>query len=195
MNLQSSLIRLDKPDYVIDCSTLASSVDVYTQIHAMGNPKMYCYAICFREGLVIKFLKIGESAPDPGTNTSPAIGERIKRQVEHFPGWDDKDYYSSHGDDFWNNTKRETKKGNLPSLTKDDLLIGVWNLDVLQYQVNFWFDNNKTLSTWVEGYLCERHKELNEGKLPILNIKDPTRNSSYRAPVLDKDIFEKVVDN
>ena len=32
MNLQSSLIRLDKPDYIIDCSTLVSSVDVYTQI-------------------------------------------------------------------------------------------------------------------------------------------------------------------
>jgi len=31
--------------------------------------------------------------------------------------------------------------------------------------------------------------------LPILNIKDPTRNSAYRAPVLNKDIFEKVVDN
>jgi hypothetical protein len=195
MNLQSSLVRLDKPDYVIDCSKLVSSVDVYTQIHAMGNPKMYCYAICFRQGLSIKFLKIGESAPDPGTNTSPAIGERIKRQVEHFPGWEDKDYYSSHGDDFWNNTKREIRKGNLPPLTKDDLLIGVWNLDILQHQVNFWFNNNKMLSTWVEGYLCERHKELNEGELPILNIKDPTRNASYRGPILDKDIWVRIVDN
>ena len=191
----SSIINLVDPDYVIECRNLKSSIEVYTQIHNLGNPKMYCYAVCFRKGLDIEFLKIGESAPDPGINTTPAIGERIKRQVEHFPGWHDKDYYSGHGNELWNNTLREIKKGNLPSLTKDDLLIGVWNLDILQHQVNFWIDHNKQFSTWVEGHLCEQYKELHEGRLPILNIKDPTRNSSYRGPILDKDNWVRVLDN
>lgn len=185
-------IELSDPDFVIECSNLKKSTDIYGLLHKYNNPKIYCYAICYRKGLIIDFIKIGESAPNPGENTSEAIGERIKRQLEHVPGWlDDPEYYSSHGSDFWQNTEREIKKGKLPNLTKDNLIVGIWNLESRIDKIPFLYENNKELSQFAEGLLCEQYKRLHNRFLPILNIKDPTRTKNYKGPKKLVSIFSK----
>jgi hypothetical protein len=186
MNLN---IDVHDPDFVIDCGMLKKSTEIYKMMHLYCNPKMYCYAICYRKGLVIDYIKIGESAPNPGSNTSEAIGERIKRQLEHFPGWKDRPYYSSHGDDLWSNVCREVNKGTLPTLTKDNILIGVWNLEAREHRINFLYEDNKEISTYAEGILCDQYKKHHNGNLPVLNIKDPTRNKSYKGPKLVKELW------
>jgi hypothetical protein len=182
-------IDLSDPDFVIDCSKITKSVDIYTIMHSYNNPKFYCYAICYRKGLLIDFIKIGESAPAPGQNTAESIGERIKRQLEHVPGWEDPPYYSEHGNDFWSNVSREINEGTLPNISKDNLLIGVWNLDAMQHRIPFLYESNKEVSLYVEGLLCKQYKKLHNGHLPILNIKDPTRNKSFLSPKLDKTLW------
>jgi len=180
-------IDMLKPDFVIECSKLKSSTEVYDLMHYY-NIKNYVYAICYRDGLHIKVLKFGESAPCPGPNTSKATGERVKRQVEHAPGWEDPDYYSSHGDDFWSNVEREIKKGNIPNLTKDNLIIGIWDIDRRKPYITHLYDSDKELTTWAEGELTRQYKEI-YGKKPILNIKDPTRNKSFKSPLLSTALF------
>jgi len=181
-------IDMFKPDFVIECNNLQSSDEIYNLMHAYNNVKNYVYAICYRNGLRFEVIKFGESAPCPGTNTAKAIGERIKRQLEHVPGWNDPDYYSSHGDDFWANLEREIKKGTIPNLTKDNLIIGVWDIDKRKANIQYLYKTNRELTTWAEGELTEQHKKF-YGKKPILNIKDPTRNKSYKGPLLPTSLF------
>jgi hypothetical protein len=185
----SLYIDMFDPDFVIDCSTIEKSIDIYNLMHKYNDPKFYCYAICYRKGLIIDFIKIGESAPSPGQQTSEAIGERIKRQLEHVPGWADPPYYSEHGNDFWSNVSREIHEGRLPTMTKNNLLVGVWNLEAREHKINFYYERNKEVSQYAEGLLCEQYKKLHNS-LPILNIKDPTRNKSYRGPKLDKNLWK-----
>jgi hypothetical protein len=182
--MSSNNFDLINPDFIIDCRDFETSASIYEYIRSFDNPKIYCYAICYRKGLSVEFLKIGESAPSPGSKTVEAIGERIKRQVEHVPGWQDPTYHSGHGDDFWSNVVREINDGNLPHLTKDDLFIGVWNIEANLHKIDFYYAKNKELSTWVEGILTEQYKQLHDRQLPILNKKDPTRNAAYREPKL-----------
>ena len=99
--MYSNIFDLINPDFIIDCRDFETSAAIYKYIRSFGNPKIYCYAICYRKGLSIEFLKIGESAPSPGDKTAESIGERIKRQLNHVPGWEgDPPYYSDHGNDF-----------------------------------------------------------------------------------------------
>jgi hypothetical protein len=188
--MYSNDFDLMNPDFVIDCREFKTSASIYDYIRSFGNPKIYCYAICYRKGLSIEFLKIGESAPSPSYKTAESIGERIKRQLNHVPGWEDPPYYSDHGNDFWSNTVREINVGNLPHLTKDDLIVGVWNIEANLHKIDFYYAKNKELSTWVEGILTEQYKKLHDRQLPILNKKDPTRNAAYRAPKLTEDLWE-----
>lgn len=183
-------IDVFNPDFVIDCSTMVTSTEIYDVMHSYNDPKMYCYAICYRKGLLIDYIKIGESAPNPGARTNEAIGERIKRQLEHFPGWEDPPHYSSHGNDLWSNVCREVVGGSLPNLTKDNILIGVWNLEAREHRINFLYEGNKEVSMYAEGLLCDQYKKFHQGNLPILNIKDPTRNKAYRGPKLDRDLWD-----
>lgn len=183
-------ITIFDPDFVIECNKLKRSTEIYEMLHSYDNPKMYCYAICYRKGLIIDFIKIGESAPNPGENTQEAIGERIKRQLEHVPGWEDPPYYSAHGSEFWKNVSREIDLGTLPSLTKDNLIIGIWNLESQIKSINFLYESNKEVSLYAEGFLCEQYKKLHNGNLPILNIKDPTRNKAFRGPKFNKELWK-----
>lgn len=183
-------IDLHDPDFVIDCSKIPKSMDIYTIIRSYNDPKMYCYAICYRKGLLIDFIKIGESAPSPGENTAEAIGERIKRQLEHVPGWEDPPYYSENGNDFWSNLSREINQGSLPHINKDNLIVGVWNLEARTHKINFLYESNKEVSTYAEGLLCAQYKQFHKGNLPILNIKDPTRNKHFIGPKLDKNLWQ-----
>lgn len=187
--MYDSIFNLRNPDIVLECRDYKTSVKLYEEIRSFGSPKIYCYAICYRSGFDIEFIKIGESAPNP-IDSEGTVGERIKRQLEHVPGWDDKPYHSSHGDDLWKNMSREINLGNLPILTKDHLMIGIWNIEAILYKIDFYYKNNKELSRYVEGVLVEQYKNLHEGKLPILNIADPTRNKDFHVPKMKKELFE-----
>jgi len=178
----NNFVSMFDPDFVIDCKDLKTSTEIYDIMRSYNNVKNYCYAICYRRGLLIDYIKFGESAPNPGSNTAEAIGERIKRQLEHVPGWDDKAYYSAHGNDFWSNVNREIQLGNLPVIDKDNLIIGVWNLDIRT--PTFIYETNKELSRIAEGELTQQYKDLHDGRLPILNIKDPTSNREFKRPKL-----------
>lgn len=184
-------IYIDNPDFIITCSKLKTSVEIYDVFHENQNPKVYVYTIAYLNGFKFNHIKIGESAPDPGKDTSEAIGERVKRQLEHVPGWEDPPYYSNHGDDFWTNVSREINNGNLPIITKDNLYVGVWNLDIQKHKIDFLYNKNKNISLYAEGLLCEQYKVLNDNRLPILNIKDPTRNYSFKGPKFYTSIWEQ----
>ena len=180
---------MNNPDFVIECSKLQSSDEIYNVMHTY-KVKNYVYSICYIDGLRLDVIKFGESAPSPGLYTARAIGERLKRQLEHVPGWIDPDHYSSHGDDFWSNLEREIKKGTIRNLTKDDLFIGVWDIDKRKKSgIKYLFGSNRELTTWGEGELTEQYIK-HYGRRPILNIKDPTRNKSYKGPLLPTSIFE-----
>ena len=183
-------INMFSPDFIIECDKLKTSDEIYTVMHSYNRVKNYVYAICYRNGLRFEVIKFGESAPSPGTNTSKAIGERIKRQLEHVPGWSyDPHHFSSHGDDFWSNLQREIKEGNIPNLNKDNLTIGIWNIDKrIAAGIPYLYRTNRELTTWAEGELTEQHKKF-YGKKPILNIKDPTRNKSFKGPLLPTTLF------
>jgi hypothetical protein len=182
-------LNIHSPDIVIECEKFKQSIEVYNLLRKL-NTKVYCYAICYRKGLLIDFIKIGESAPNPGENTAVSIGERIKRQLDHVPGWQDPPHYSSHGSEFWSNICRETKLGTLPSLTKDDLIVGIWDLTAHSDEIDFLYKNNKEVSMYAEGLLCDQYKGEHNGNLPILNIKDPTRNKAYKGPKFPPSIFD-----
>lgn len=182
-------IDMYKPDLVINCSMLASSAQIYEIMRDYNKIKNYVYCIGYLNGLIFEVIKFGESAPSPGTNTSEAIGERVKRQVEHVPGWTDPPYYSSHGNDFWSNLQREIIKSNIKNIDKNDLIIGIWNIDSrADIGIEYLFDSKKELTTWGEGELTRQYKNA-YGKKPLLNIKDPTNNRSFKGPLLSKKLF------
>ena len=183
-------INLLDPDFVINCKDCKVSTDIYTFLKSYNNVVNYCYAICYMSGLSIKFLKIGQSSPEKGSKKKEIIGERLKRQLEHVPGWiNDPYYHSSNGDDFWKNMSREINNGNLPILTKDNLFIGVWNLDVRLHKVDFLYKKNKEITTYVEGLLVQQYKDMNNGDKPLLNIQDPTNNKSFSETKLPTTMF------
>lgn len=183
-------IDIYDPDFVIRCSDLAYSRDIFTVLREYGSPRMYCYSICILRGLKFQVLKFGESSPNPGESTAISIGERIKRQLEHVPGWiDDPEYCSKHGDDFYSNALNEINKGNLYPFNKNNLHIGIWNLDIRSDDVDYILFNKKDLSKRFEGMLCEQYKNT-YGTLPLLNYKDPTKTKIYKSPKLSHKLWE-----
>jgi hypothetical protein len=84
---------------------------------------------------------------------------------------------------------REINNGNLPILTKDNLFIGVWNLDVRLHKVDFLYKRNKEITTYVEGLLVQQYKDMNNGDKPLLNIQDPTNNKSFVETKLPTNMF------
>jgi hypothetical protein len=175
-------INLHNPDIAVDCRLLTASVQVYDQLRSIGLEKMYAYGILYKKTpLMYDFIKIGQSCPNPGENTEKAVGERIKRQLEHVPGWNDPPHYSSHGMDFWMNVQREIVNKNLPNITKNSLTFAIWNLDARRNKVSVFTRKENDIPLWVEGELARQYKSMNFGKLPILNIQDPTKNDAYRS--------------
>ena len=83
---------------------------------------------------------------------------------------------------------REIKENNIPNLTKDDLIVGVWDIDRRKSYVPYLYDSDKELTTWTEGELTRQYKKM-YGKKPILNMKDPTRNKSFKSPLLPTTLF------
>jgi len=172
-------IDLFKPDFVIDCSTLENAYEVYNIMRSNGITKMYCYTFSFKEdnGNIIT-MKIGESCPEPSNTTHGYVAERVGRQLAWLEGWGDQPK-SDNGIDLSLNIKREIDNGTLPkyAIDKNRIVISVWNLDSRPVQAVVKCDRNVT--KWTEGKLARDYKNSFKGTLPILNYKDPTKNSEY----------------
>ena len=174
-----SNINLFKPDFMIDCSKLKQASDVYGIMKKNGIKKMYCYTFFYRKDmLTFDILKIGESCPSPSPGTNAAIAERLGRQIAWLEGWNDQPK-SDNGIDFSLNIKREIQKGNLPTnvVNRNNICIGVWNLDIRPVLV--FVEKDRSVTTWAEGTLAQQYKNNNGDRLPLLNYKDPTKNTAF----------------
>jgi len=140
-----------------------------------------------------EFLKIGQSCPEPGEDTHEAIGERLGRQLAWFDGWGYEKPKSAHGADFYLNTMAEIKNGNLPHYLNDKkyLCVGVWNIDTRSHAVSNFIRKDRDMTEWVEGELANQHKKQ-KYCLPLLNYKDPTRNSGYVSCSINREHFSKL---
>lgn len=172
-------IDLYNPDFIVDCASLQKAADIYGVMKSNGIKKMYCYAFFYRKNMLqYDVLKIGESCPEPNTHKPDA--ERLDRQIRWLEGWTEKPK-SGNGVDFYMNILNEVKEGNLSAsiLNRNNINIGVWNLDCRTNSIEFVTAKDREITTWVEAELAQQYKDTHFGDLPILNYKDPTRNSSY----------------
>lgn len=181
----SSPISISSPDFIIDCRDHPSSLSVFEILRQHNVRKLYAYMICYRNfSEKYEVLKIGQSCAEPGPGTAKAHGERIKRQLGHFPGWNDLAPRSVHGADTWYNVQQEILKGRInPLVNKNSLLVGIWNLDKRRHDVDTYISSESDISEWAEGELAFQYKKAHNGFLPILNYKDPTRNKAYSSNV------------
>ena len=176
-------ISLYNPDFVIDCSTVKESRNIYDIVRSNGIVRMYSYALLYRLNLLqFEILKIGESCPSPGPSTAKAVAERLGRQLAWLPGWENPQPKSSHGADFSINLQEEIRLGNLSSdlYDKNKIIVAVWNLDIRAPNANTFVTSDSDITKWVEGHLAMQYKQSHDMQLPILNYKDPTQNRAYR---------------
>lgn len=187
-------ILLNNPDFYFDVGSMKHHTEIYQILRGNKINKMYAYAVMYRVNFTqYEFLKIGQSCPEPGEATEKAVGERLGRQLAWFDGWDYDKPKSSHGNDFYFNTLREIKNGNLPNYLNDKkfLCVGVWNIDSRASTVSNFIRKDRDMTEWVEGELANQHKKQ-KCCLPILNYKDPTQNKAYKNCNVDKAHFNKM---
>jgi len=188
-------IDLYNPDFIIDCSTVKESKDIYDIVRSKGIIRMYSYALLYRLNLLqYNVLKIGESCPSPGPGTAKAVAERLGRQLAWLPGWENPQPKSSHGNDFASNLQEEIRLGNLPNelYDKNKIVVAVWDLDKRAPNANNFITSAGDITKWVEGHLAMQYKRLYDGQLPILNYKDPTQNRAYRECNVDIAHFNSI---
>lgn len=191
-------IDLYTPDFLIDCKKLNLSAEVYPIMRSKGIKRAYVYGMVFNpKPLKFDFLKIGMSAPKLGEKREHQVGERIVRQVAWIPGWSEPHPYSGNGSEFWHNINDRLIANNiLPSdFNKNNLKIAVWDMSArVNYNTILSDDEEYTLSAWTEGELSQQYKNNNNGKLPLLNITDPTKTKIYNGICIRKDVFSNLFD-
>lgn len=183
-------IDLNNPDLMVDLSTVTEAKKIYDMLRTNGVSKKYCYALLYRKNLMsYDIIKIGESCPEPASTTSPAVGERLTRQVAWLDGWP-KYPRSPHGNELRFNMLEEINKGKLPSdvLHKDKITIAVWNLDIRV--PNTVITKDKDITHWTEGELARQYKVTHDNTLPVLNYKDPTSNKVFKKGGVRKSLLD-----
>ena len=189
-------LELFDPDFIIDLKNLNVSAEIYPIMREKGIIRAYVYGMIFNpKPLKFDFLKVGMSAPKLGEKREHQVGERIVRQVSWVPGWLEPHPYSGNGSEFWHNINdRLISQKMLPSdFNKNNLKIGVWDISKRVYCNNILSDDEDlTLSTWAEGELAYQYKNYNNGKLPLLNITDPSKTKIYTGTHIPKDTFNKL---
>lgn len=171
-------INLHEPDFTIDCSTLVSSSNIYKTFRDHGVKSAYVYTLLYKPTVFsYEFLKVGLSAPTLGEDREYQVGERVARQLSHVPGWDSEPA-SSHGSDFYYGIRKLAAKGKVPNLTKNDILIGIWDTDK-RMQLHNIEESSLEVATWAEGELAYQHKSLYK-RLPRLNHRNPANTKIYR---------------
>lgn len=191
-------LDLYTPDFLIDCKHLKLSSEVYPIMRKQGIKRAYVYGMVFNpKPLKFDFLKVGMSAPVLGEKREHQVGERIVRQASWIPGWDEPHPYSGNGSEFWHNINDRLIANNIlpDDFNKNNLKIAVWDITArVNYNVILSDDEEFTLSTWAEGELAQQYKNNNLGKLPLLNITDPTKTKIYNGAYIPKDVFSKLFD-
>lgn len=187
-------INLYNPDFVIDCSTLKNCKDIYSVMRGNGIVKSYVYGMCYKPGpLVYDFSKVGMSCPTLGEKRESQVGERITRQLSWVPGWRGEHARSSHGADFWLGIEHFLiPKGLLPStFNKNDVTIAVWDISKRMLTSDIREEDEEKACSWAEGELARQYKS-SFGRLPHLNIQDPTRTKHYTSGYTPKSVWKNL---
>jgi len=187
-------IQLYNPDFIIDCSKLKYCRDIYSSMRAHGIVKAYVYGMCFKPGpLVYDFSKVGKSCPSLEEKREHQVGERITRQLSWVPGWEGEHVRSSHGADFWLGIEHFLiPKGLLPStFNKNDVTIAVWDISKRMLTADILEEDEEKACAWAEGELARQYKS-SFGRLPHLNIQDPTRTKHYKGGYTPKSVWNNL---
>lgn len=190
-------LNLYTPDFVIDCKYLTRSGDIYPIMREHGIKRSYTYGmIYYPNPLIIDFLKIGKSSPKLGSNREHQVGERIVRQASWVPGWESPHPSSDTGSAFWHSIKYNLMEKKLVKHTfnKNDLSIAVWDVTkrVIYSDIISSSDEEFDLCTWAEGELSHQYKLNNNGRLPYLNVSDPTATKIYKGAYVSKKGFNNL---
>lgn len=184
-------IKLLNPDFVIYCSELKTSKQIYRIFRNVGISKSYVYGMIHQPSLLTyEFIKIGMSCPNLGEREYQ-VGERIVRQLSWVPGWEGNKPKTSNGLDFWMNIENDLIFNNkLPkTFDKNNLLVAIWNVSSRMQESDFLTEQEKIATAWTEGSLAKQHKDL-YGKLPPLNYSDPSTTQSFKNTHINKHAFE-----
>jgi len=188
-------INLYNPDFVIDCSKLIDSKDIYSVMRNQGIVKAYVYGMCFKPGPLVAhdFSKVGKSCPDLGEKREYQVGERITRQLSWVPGWAGPHVRSDHGADFWFGIVYDLiPKGLLPAtFNKDDVTIAVWDVSKRMPMADI-YGGEEQATGWAEGELAHQYKNI-FGRLPHLNKQDPSQGKHYKKGYVQKSILDQFV--
>lgn len=186
-----SNIELYNPDFIIDCSTVNDSSEIYSIMRNNGIKKAYAYGMCFKPNLLVfDFVKIGMSHPSLGEKREYQVGERIVRQLSWVPGWEGTHVRSSHGSDFWLGVEHFLiPQQQLPAtFNKNDIVVAVWDVTKRMQVSDISEHDDRKATHWVEGELVSQYKNK-VGKLPMLNIQDPSKSKYYIKGYTPKSIW------
>lgn len=170
-------VDINNPDYIISLRDISDPVEIYDFCRSR-NISHFGYGLKFvRNSYMMEQLKFGYSAPEPNAR-SIQHGERLVRQIAWLPGWY-KDVSSSHGYEFWHGCQKLIRLDILPEDTHyKDIEIAIWSIDQRK-NISGYKLSRKECAEFIESELCTQYKDLH-GKLPHLNIADPTLNKTHR---------------
>ena len=157
-----------------------------------GIVKSYVYGMCFKPGpLTYDFSKVGMSSQSLGNKREHQVGERITRQLSWVPGWEELHVRSSHGADFWGGIEHHLiPQGILPaSFNKNDVTIAVWDVSKRMILSDIHESDELKATAWAEGELAKQYKDI-FGRLPYLNVQDPTNTKHYRGGYIPKSVYD-----
>ena len=190
-------INLYNPDFIIDCSKLKYSKDIYSLMRDNKIVKAYVYGMCFKtKPLVYDFLKVGKSCPILEEKRESQVGERITRQLGLVPGWKGPIPRSGHGSDFWFGIERFLIPEEVVPKTfnKNDVTIAVWDISKRMLTSDICEDDEEKATGWAEGELASQYKN-SFGRLPKLNIQDPSRTKNYKDSYIPKSVWNNLFES
>jgi hypothetical protein len=170
-------IDINNPDLVIDLGRLNAASQMYS---IMRKRKIihYAYAFYWRPNLLKEatLVQIGESAPANVSVEKGVLGERIVRKAANLSGWK-VPAISSTGIELQRALEAAVNEGVMPYVPdRTEMLVAVWDLTNRTAKMR---STNREQSMWAEGELTKQYKMQNDGLLPVGNIKDCERNTSY----------------
>jgi hypothetical protein len=184
-------LNIFQPDFAIDCKELQSSGSIYEIFRENGIKKSYAYAMGYRRTpFSYQFLKIGMSNPVLTEVRDAQVGERVVRQMAHFPEWD-KQAVSPNGYDFYRGVVGLIANGDLKeNFGKNDITIGVWDITKRypSIQERLLIEESEVVR-WAEGELTNQHNML-FGWRPVLNIQNPANSTAYKNGYVPKEVAE-----
>lgn len=170
-------IDINNPDYVLPLRELKCASEIY-KFCRERDLSHFGYGFRYvRDSYSTTQIKFGYSAPDPAARSAIQRGERLVRQASWLPGWPTP-VHSDHGSALWEGCKRLIATKDLPEdVDYRDFEIAVWSTATRNTVAGYNF-TSKEAAMCIESILCDQYKDA-FGKLPHLNIADPTTNKLY----------------